>query len=268
MDMKGYVDEVKLRLSRLDTAIKLDDPLIATYINRARREVQRMSIAIMPERYGKVQTAFILPTYYEQAELLTTYSGTAARMLKIGLNDEFIEPVVVILQYTMSTGQSNAGVTFRSEARRMTKQEMYSIQKHAWNSPVDGRPVYSVERPLDGTNQSWVLYLSGLDLSDGNTLFDVAEALVLEVWYVSALNDLEFYNPTVASNTDEEQTIPPELEELVVYYAMAYCLRNINMAQAFPSVEADIRMFEDTLKLNYQVDKIQNSIMLPSKEEG
>lgn len=255
MTGKDYIDEIKLRLMRLGISKEANDPLILSYINEGRRAVQQATMYLYPERYGKIARIAVA-----EENLITEYvippnaSNKITDVWRVAMPDDFIRANVVIVEWLSNVGD-NAGVTYRTEARRMDKRELYNIQAHSWNVPTIWDPAYAVEKStLAGTD--WYIYIAGLNY-DVQTLFDIAATVVLEVWYVAALNDIEY--------TDSEITIPPQIEELTVHYALYYLLQKMFELDAATVVMTDIVMLQQSLQMNYEIEKAGEKLFLATK---
>lgn len=265
MTAQQYVDEVKLRLSRTDIVLELNDPLILSYVNKARREVQRATLDIIPERYGEVYNVNLLQVLYDQGEVINTYSGRDIRVITLALPDDIIDVYTALLYYKMDASSAWApDVTYKAEARRMTKTEMYNVLMHSWNTPSIYRPVYAVERSVVNGVYGYWMFISGFDVEAGVTLWDIANSIRSEIWYIKALDDLETYN--AAGGVDNEPVIPADIEEVVVYYAMLYCLQNIKEIDSVQSVAADLEQLISVISQNYTLTEQRQLQMLPSKE--
>lgn len=261
MTTKEYIDEIKLRLNRTEVQLQMDDPQILTYINMARRQIQRLTMGLFPERYGQKVTINLITgsTLEVDWAMASNYINMPANVWSASLPTDFITPVLVILHWVNTV----SGVTYRSEARQMTKTEMFNIQQSAWDSPNIWDPVYTIDRDmiLSQGGDVYKIYISGLELGNTTlqTLFDISTTVNLEVWYVGAIMNLDWL--------DTELTIPPDFEELVIYYAMTYCLLNMNDNQAIVLVEAERDNLEKMLQQNYELDKLKKVVFIPSKEE-
>lgn len=259
MTGKDYIDEVKLRLFREDVVLNLGDSQVLSYVNRSRRQVQKLTMSLSPERYSRIVRIGIDGTMIKQEyDQSNTYAGKRVTIFEITLPDEFIDTTTLILEWW----DSATNIKYRSEARRVDKRELFSVGKHSWNVPTHMRPIYTLERDLykqgmESLNK-WKAYLSGLDISNGQTLLDTSDYVLAEIWYVAALRDLE--------DEDAERVIPADVEELVVYYTMMYCLRHIQNIYAYASIKSEIKTMEEEISESYEQKKIKETILLPSKE--
>jgi len=255
MTAKEYIDEVKLRLMRIGVTLSLTDQLILTYINRARREVQKHTMDLFPERYGKVQNILLanLSAYTDFGIKGTGYSGRAVAVRRGQLSADFIKQYVVLVKY--SVGEN---VIF-SEARYMTKPEMYAIGMHAFNTTTLGNPAYTCERSMADNN--WYIFIADLDADATATVSGIY------IYYIAAIHDLEDTAVVGAAYVnDTELVIPPDAEEMVVYYTMLYCMQNIAEESALESIRGDIGNLMGLLQTSYYVEKRKMGILIPSKE--
>jgi hypothetical protein len=254
MTAQNYIDEVKLRIDRNSVAMDLSDPMILSYVNRAREEVQRMSLPLYPERYGKIQDITLTDTEDPYFKIEGSYSGIDIGLIQADLPNDTIDVHMVFLRYILD------GVTYRNEARKMEKKEVYQSNMGAWSSGTASEPLYSVDK----TGNTYRLILAGL--KNKVSLFTEATGITAEVWYTAALPSIE--NSTVADLTlaDIEVSIPVELEEAVVLNAILLCLENINAEVAKEVVNQEIIYMNKTINNRYQTKLAQESQLLPSKE--
>ncbi len=260
MTIKEYADEVRLRLERQSVALALDEPTVALLVNRARRDVQNACLSSHPERFGRVQVvdgAAFIP----RAEMSVTNpaSSRLINVYELPLPQDFIDPVVAILQYI------HAGVTYRWEARRADKRELHAVLMQSWNLPTITQPIYVVERePNDPTPKAFV---AGLETGGGTLFSDAAFTDVkFEFWYTAALNHLELFPNPPSTVSDDESRIPWQFEELVIWTAMTDALQKIEAPKALASVRAEIESLRDLLKVDYVEDKLKAGRLLPSRE--
>jgi hypothetical protein len=222
--------------------------------------VQQLGLNLFPFRYSKIKRIDVPPFIDTDSSILYSYAQTEVEMYKAPLPLDVIEPFVVVLEWRDLT----SGVTYRSEARKMIKKEMFSTQMHSFNMPSKDNPVYAMERQLDATPQYW-MYISGLSWLDSTgtkvDLFTTSSYVVVELWYTSALDDLELFD----GNNDIDVSTPPDMEELVIYYAMLYAMQETNAIQEMPSVNAEIQMMWNLLKQNYMIAEADSNRWLPSK---
>lgn len=250
MTGKGYIDEVKLRLDRNSVSMELNDPMILSFINKGRQNVQRMTMDLMPERWGKIYipASPILATDIDASlAIVQGYGGVVNQIHTMNLPTDFLAPYTVFLTYTKD------GVLYRSEARRMQRQEMYDANRNAWTVATPENPIYTVDRPTT-TNR---LLISGL-ITNNVSLFNIATNVKPEVWYLAAIDSLD--------RADTDAVIPYEFEELVILYAMLYCLQTVNDMMMKDSIQGEINTLETNYKTRYAVQLTRQSTLLPSKE--
>lgn len=260
MTGRQYIDEVKLRLARHQVLRDLNDPQLLTFVNNGRRAVQQFTMALYRERFGKIYRAAIT-----QAEDTVSRSehgylpGVTQNVYMFDLPSDFMEWEVAILMWVDAT----TGVTYRRPIREVTKQELFSAQTHSWSGGTTWSPLFTVDRQINRTGVAggtypWVLYLSGLNKSDGTTLFDDASSVQVEVWYVAALDWLEY--------ADDDVQLQDDMEEFVVYYAMLEALELHQDVKTYNSVVQDLQGMQQQIKINYELKKQKHSSLLPSKE--
>jgi hypothetical protein len=167
---------------------------------------------------------------------------------------DFINPYVVTVNYT------NVETLVTSEARRATKREIYNVNMHAWNSPTSEEPIYIVERDIN--SMFWLLYVGDLDTRPPGVLEDTIE---VRIWYVAAINDIEDVT-TAAYVSDTEQVLPADTEEMVLNYAVLYCMQNMDRGLMFSTIQAETERLKALYRQSYQVDKQRVGSLIPSKE--
>ena len=282
MNAKEYIDEIILRASRLDVNLELDSPTILTFLNRARRDVQKGTMSLFPERYGKITEIAITSGMAQSSGVVKDINGRAYTIFEVPCPNDFIDPWVVILRYKVNGTVPGASVAwtnaiFNSECRRVSQREIYGVQTQQWNKPTIQNPVYSVEsknvdQMTTNTHNYPYLYICGLDMDKDKTIFhadysSIITDVKLELWYVAALPDIED-TPTdlIGSVPDDEITIPPDFDELVIYNTLMYCLQKVNAGAAYDLVSAERQSINQILEQAYADTKNKMSSLLPSKE--
>lgn len=257
MTAHDYIDEVKLRLPRYNISINFGDAIILTAINRARRSVQKSSLGLYPERYARIIGLPInLGDVYNVYAQPNAYSNLSLNIIWKQIPDDIINIETVLLRY-----QANDGApTYRSEARPVTKWELFSANMNAFSVPTKEMPIYAVERDLN-TN-TYFIYFAGIE-DNGGLIFDSNTAL-LEIWYVASLLDIEDVNSI--GNDDTDSVIPGFLQELVIYYAIQYLLQTTDITESLNSIIDEIKRMEDLVKSRYEVNTDIKEYLLPSKQ--
>lgn len=261
MIAREYIDEVKLRLPRTFVIKYLSDPLILSYINKARRDVQRYLMAIKPERYGKIVSIEVEEgDAVDSLALSSTYNDYQSTIYAIEMPTDFIIPYIVHLSYLNSDG-----VTRLSECRQVPKREMYNVQKHSWVAPRKHNPIYAVERKQENElgNTGEFLYLGGFDSGAAATIFDDYTINAI-VWYVAALDDLTLSQS--GGSYDDDVTTPLDVEELVIMFAMVSCLQNIGTQLSPQSVKLYLEFTKNLIKSNFELHGIETTTLLPSQD--
>lgn len=277
MTIRESVDEVKLIFSRHSITLEADDPTIQTFVNKARRKTQLTLLGLYPECFGKILE---LDGWTLDANLvkINQTSGNPVDIYRIVLPLDFIDATVVILRYTLDgeideIGRTFTGETYDYECRRVDKHELYGVQSQSWNAPTYIAPVYALEKKLvDLSNPvlaNSILYIGGINVGASDTLIDLAERLVVEVWYTAALPDLEVV-PSLAPGTtaDQELAIPMEFETLVIYEAAVDLMQKMSLSAAAPSVMQEIATLQAVIQDIYSTSKLQAGLLLPSKESA
>jgi hypothetical protein len=278
---KEYIDDIKLRCSRLSVTLELDDPTILTFINASRKRVQQSTIALYPERYSKIVKLDItnaVPSANSYA-YNPTY-GYTINIYSLDLPDDFIDAHVIKLRYKLNgTFQSTAftNVTFNNEARRYDKRELYKLLTQTNNRPTILSPAYAIERNIvtvsagveSNSGNGYVLLLAGLDTSNGYLPDEVAYVSgEVEVWYTALVSDLEeFPSATPGVVADREVTIPAEFEELVMMHTMVACMQKVRAAEAITmEVMSELTDYEKEIFEVFAVTKQKAGSLLPSRE--
>lgn len=278
---KEYIDDIKLRCSRLSVTLELDDPTILTFINASRKRVQQSTIALYPERYSKIVKLDItnaVPSANSYA-YNPTY-GYTINIYSLDLPDDFIGAHVIKLRYKLNgTFQSTAftNVTFNNEARRYDKRELYKLLTQTNNRPTILSPAYAIERNIvtvsagveSNSGNGYVLLLAGLDTSNGYLPDEVAYVSgEVEVWYTALVSDLEeFPSATPGVVADREVTIPAEFEELVMMHTMVACMQKVRAAEAITmEVMSELTDYEKEIFEVFAVTKQKAGSLLPSRE--
>lgn len=247
MTLPQYIDEIKLRLIRLMVVMEMNDSELIMYINQARQDVQRLTIGSHRERYGKstfVTAGVVDPVYSIQRP----YGQSQALVYACRLPTEFIEMWAVTYQ---------VGELQRTEARRYDMRELYTIGMHNWNMPTPLRPIYSV---LDNYANN---------LPDSTMLFSIGQALneeaSIQIWYTAAVQGLDLYDAGFNYGADNDISIPTELDELVVLYAMRTVMQRIEAPAAAAAIQSQIGMHEQAIVASYQTEKLKVTSLLPSQ---
>lgn len=278
---KEYIDDVKLRCSRLSVNLELDDPTILTFINASRKRVQQSTIALYPERYGKIVRLDVADAVVSTNSY--AYNPTYGYIINIysfALPNDFIDAHVVKLRYKLNgTFQDTAytNVTFNNEARRYDKRELYKLLTQTHNRPTILAPAYAIERNIvtvsagveSNSGSGYSLLLAGLDTASGylpdEAAYDSGE---IEVWYTALVSDLEeFPSATPGVVSDREVTIPAEFEELVMMHSMVACMQKVRAAESVTvEVMNELSDYEKEIFEVFGVTKAKSTSLLPSRE--
>lgn len=269
MTIKSYIDEIKVRLYRAGIQEFTNDSMLATYINRARRDVQSHSIGLREERYGKIYKTTIDNTNAINTLISTvnnTYNDVPVNQYIVPLPNDVLDIKVVTIDYSIN------GTLRQAEARKVELSELQRVSESAWVRPKIEAPIYARELPYTETNLpaptnlggGYVIYVSGLDVSNTQALFDISDNSVVnvKVYYTSALSELELF-PT----PDDEITIPPELEELVILTALKYIAPYFGADLLYIEALRESNNLASYLQQNYQTMMAKDSHLLPSNED-
>lgn len=256
MTIKEYIDEVKIRLTRIGVARDIDDIFLATYINRARQQAQRFVMPITPDRYGKVRR-YNLTGLANDIDQPTSYVGKDVQYWRLDLPDDFLDVHSCIVEWQLA---SNSTI-YRAEARQATKFEMYNSAMNPYTSPMRIRPVYILENVL---NDPVVMNDPGktilISAGDNDSLELDTNYIECQLWYVHSLYNLDYWL------NDNDQVTPYYLEELVINFAIQMALRNINDEKALDAVDAEVKALEKLVKELYIVKTDMVQQFMPSKE--
>jgi len=252
-----YIDEVKLRLQRNKISVSLSDTLVLTLVNRARRQVQKATIGLYPERYGRIWirpifAADLFPLYNQS----NPYSTTPLQVLRVQLPVDILQVEVCILSYW-----DDEQPTYRNECRYQTKWEMFNAHMNAFAVPTKDTPLYNYERDLSVTPPLYFLYVSGIEDGVAQTIIDTYANRQLEIWYTAALPDLENL-PLIEADT----VIPAHLQELVILYASLFAMQMAEPTASLTAVIAEIQRIEAMAKDLFTVEMDVSPSLLPSKE--
>lgn len=257
MNAKEYVDEVLSRLTRLQANIELDSNTVLSYVNRARRLVQQLTVKYEPERYGNIYEASITPLIYYSDVVDNSYSMQNLNVYYTNLPNDLLDIFVFIIRW------EKEGVIYRSEARQMTLYEMQNIVRNTWRVPTPYTPVYAYEKVLEGANFVWRAFMAGLQFDENETVFNYNPRI--EVWYSRAIPHLELYNSL--GLPDQELFIPPAFEELVILYAMLYCLENTHNEIIYSIVLNELTFLEGMMNIQREFIFQKQELLLPSRGE-
>lgn len=245
MTARDYIDEVKVGLLRYEISTFFSDPEILSYINRARRDAQRLTIGRYPERYSVILNV----TLTEDAGL---YPGRYYAVLPDGIMDI----VGVYLNYT----DINTTAAVSSRARQSSYRELSSILTHSWNAPSIKEPAYLMQRsPITDENNLY-LFIGDLTLD----INDYATGVSVEIWATVAIGEIEDYD--IAGADDTEVIVPTMFEELVILLALKTCIEKTHDQAAIGGVMVEINDYAGLFDLTEYFKMESQTILLPSKE--
>jgi len=234
----------------------MSDAEILTYVNRARNEVQKLTMGLYPERFSRVWEIGIgvqdIEPLYDQTD---TYAAVIlpspyVQVAVLSLPVDFIEMETVKIRYNLIER------TEISEARRLTLYEFNQTNMHTFNYPTFASPIYTVER----RGNDYMLYLSP---SLSGTELEISQ-MVAEIWYIAAVMDMQ--NMAGSGIEDTDTQIPVEFQTLVLSFAELYILTRINPQYVPLVVRGEIERLTKMLKVHYQIETDLKYSLLPSKE--
>lgn len=246
-----YVEEVKLRLDRIGIIKDTNDLMILTHINRARRDVQKFTLDLLPHRYARITTLPLNVAIRPNTIIANTYQSVTVTIYELNLPIDFIKDFAVILNYTFDS------TNYVRQVRYYTLNEMYKICKHAYNSPSLVSPVYSIIRE----QQQFKILIAGIDTIIGNNEYS---NLSIDIWHTIAIKDLEYRNLLAEDN---EIVLSLDIEELVILYAMYNCLQEINPEAKYPTVLQEKQIMENMIMQNYESSELVQKVELASLEK-
>jgi hypothetical protein len=254
--VSDYIDEIKLRLSRYQIAYT-DDMLLLTYLNRARRQVQLITYKLMPERYGDIAVIEINTSNYQlHSEIRSNFASIPIRVYQLPLPNNLID-ITTCIFYSQDRRDDSI---FRAEARETTKEELFNSTRSSFSTPTIHNPIYTWERNHDpnltfGDEVNpcfYKLLITGFDyyINSTQTSWLVNHIGNVELYYIYGLDELDL--------EDTDYNIPTIYEEVVIYYAMLYCLQ---VGDVKDSIKLEIQNMLGLIKENYETN-----ILLPSQE--
>jgi hypothetical protein len=246
MNAKEYVDEVKLRLQRHSVVLELDDGTVLTFINRARQEIQMTYGGLYPEFNGRVG-------------VISPVGGYAPAGYDVSVGGRLVYKAQLPLNCTDVKCLITKNGDFRHEARRVDFREYYGVQSQSWNPPRTWSPIYAVRLDSVQSNATYAgpeLYICG-----------IAAGSLLEVWYTAIVDFLELFpNDDPNNPADEDDFIPWQFQELVIYNAMLDCMQKIDAANMNESMKAEQKILEQVVQDLYKTTKMKGGSMLPSRQ--
>ena len=245
MTARQYIDEIKLRLTRIGVVTKINDAEILTRVNRSRRAIQMMAMPVFEQKFGAYA---ILPIATITADSTSSAPvnnfGSVANIYRVPLGFPIIDVISASIVWTDTSGQ-----ILRRECRKVAKREMNTVNYHAWNCPTIDRPIYALESkyreatPTQLAGQT--LYLGGLEDSPATTILSMTNPSV-ELWYVAPLSDFAQLN-------ELEAVLSPELEELAIQHTMLGCLSNYEYIALKQTVQTDFDLFKNVALSNFSM---------------
>lgn len=243
-----YIDDVKLRLSRYDAALSLDDATLEMLVNRSRLDVQMATLQMFPERYAREYTLAGVPVQVPEYNVTVTDSnGSSTKTVwRLALPNDLVHDVVVFYNDAISGT--------RHMCRKLNKRELYPIMKSGSTTPVPFSPIYCVERDVT-TGSNWIF------LSIGSTPIQPNEFVI---WYLARLPYIQSFN--AAQTADLEIRIGYDVQELVVKTTLLKALELLELNSGTQDIAMEIELQIAALESAYQMNIIRTDILLPSRE--
>src|SRR5574343_1993895 len=102
-----YIEEVKRRMDRRTIAMLGNDLLLLTYINKARKEVQKFTIELQNYRYGRISRIPISTLPWLPYTLSNNYLGLSINLFPAILPIDFIKEYLVTVDIQGASGLLN-----------------------------------------------------------------------------------------------------------------------------------------------------------------
>lgn len=242
LTMQGYVDEVRMRLSRYDVSAELDPGTLQLLVNRSRRDVQAATLQVYPERYARTSRLGAMTA-------VTAYSldiaGGTRTVWSVALPTDFLTETAFFVDGTPP---------ILLEARKVQKAELFQLLNNTWNGPTPNEPIYCIEKSTTATG--YVAYVSAGTAAVANSS--------TELWYLAVLPDLQLYGTAGAADT--EVRIGPDFEELVILCATCKAAQKLGFSKNAELIAADVQMNVLLMQENYTRAVDREKLMLPSRE--
>lgn len=259
MTVKNFIDEIKLRLSRIVSGIEVNDYELVDMINNHRLAVQRATIPYLYNRYGDIiNIPFNAGTLDTDMINQNYVAGINYVVYQYNLPDNFIQPINLIFQHRINDNE-----TIRREARQISEREIYTVLLHDWIQPSYDNPVYATKQysvtiapELPGSNKLIVGFTYDSNLGDPTTWLGG-----WQLWYVRALDMLDYDN-------DLEFTLSPDLEQLVILEVIKNILQDISPTTDLSMIRRDIQMAYQNLQQNYYIEEAMKVQLLESTKTG
>lgn len=239
MILQDYIDEVKLRLNRYNVVVDSNDLLLITYINDGRRNAQRLSLPYVGQRYGRIITI--------QGTAFTLFNPTSIALPNNNVVSTYNTPLPAdcIDIDTVICGYTNGATSFRKEARRMDKEEVYNLSLNNWTIPTIDRPAFTLEHilfsntPIGGKS----LLIAGINQAD-------IVNMNMAIWYKAII-------PELNDPGEQELWLSPDYQELSIYYAMLSLVRDSKSQEHYQTVAMVLNKMVGNLTGVYQMNQFQ-----------
>ena len=253
MNTNDYITEIKCRLSFFTTK-KISDPLLMTYVNRARHQVQRVYEKLYPEAFGEIYSANLIKLKTETRSRVMN-GDKPINFYELPLPEDFNDCYVVLLNWEMDYESKKVELT------RINREEINTVCKNKWQMPTTQKPDYIIDTQFSEDYPNGKILICGIDYDSTTTLFERTKKvnnlntpITMTMYYTKAMDDIN-YERTVTGTIEEENVIPKNMEEDVISYAMLYCLEATEDSLAKDSIGIEIQNIESQLKMNYEIRK-------------
>jgi len=246
-----YIEEVKRRMDRRTIAMLGNDALLLTYVNKARKEVQKFTIELQNYRYGRISRIAVSVTPYPLYTLNNNYLGLTINLFAVVLPIDFIKEYLVTVDIQGVSGLLNTSI-----CRYTTLSELSKIQYNAFNFPNMMNPIYTI---INDNNQN-ILLIGGID--GGTATIDTPH--IAEIWHTVVIKDLEFRD--INALEEPELVLGPDVEELVILYTMSMILSHTGSPSDYQILSNEIKLMESYIMQNYAESKAVSDLLLASYE--
>lgn len=259
MTTKNYIDEIKLRISRLVAGLDVNDYEIVDMLNNHRLAVQRTTMPYLYNRYGDIlELPYNLGVQDLDMINQPYIPDLSYAIYRYPLPTNFIKPINLIVQI-------GDNVPFiRKQARNISEKEIYSILLNDWLTPTFDQPVYATKQwsviPATnepGDNELIVGFAYDPALGEPHTWDGY-----LQLWYVRALDMLDYDN-------DMENILSPDLQQLVILEVIKNILQELSPSTDLGMIRRDLQIAYQNLQQNYYIEEAMKVELLESnKQEG
>lgn len=266
MNLREYIDELKLRMMRIEVAVNFDDLTLASAINSARKTILLQTLDIYPNLFISDAIFVFSPTenfdplYFN----VVNYQGTTLNTYRFQMPSDFIKPVECWL-----TWKGVDGITEWKQIRIVGKKEFYSSIRHSFNTTHDTTLLGHFDQQITDGLVYFTFSLPQTIANDSNN-----SDFMLTVFYHYLPDDLELYTDIAKGDlvvpgttiADSETVLPTFLEDLVVKQAMVDLLSTIDQANAYQRAKDELNISMQIIKFNKKIEYLRKRSLLPSKK--